>query len=359
MTSTTTLSKKAIRKAKVSSTAKSAAEVTSASDDAIVVQAKSKEPKKSKTNSIEIKIIDALKNTATSVIFMNLFTFHCTQNGVDPTLKTIMDNGATSNELLQLLQPTHNESVKNNDKIEGGESKSKILNKNYKISQYHHLEDYDYPVNKDSLYTLNSFYNQNIVTQLHQQSQQQDVHKNSNKLKEYVKDLYGIKLVPDTTVPIPKAVESEMKYKPQKIEFNTPTDLTNIDDKNYTVNIFNHPKRLNSNKELINDEEYELLYTVKFDKETNYPIISLLHSTGTSDTSLIPTLKCLMVPNKENMDKPKIIINSHSKEEQFKLIIDTGSNVSIINKRLISKEMRNHVHKTKSKINFPLLDVKE
>ncbi|KAM9971009.1 hypothetical protein ACTFIR_002874 [Dictyostelium discoideum] len=42
MTSTTTLSKKATRKAKVSSTAKRAAEVTSASGDAIVVQAKSK-----------------------------------------------------------------------------------------------------------------------------------------------------------------------------------------------------------------------------------------------------------------------------------------------------------------------------
>ncbi|KAM9962774.1 hypothetical protein ACTFIR_005691 [Dictyostelium discoideum] len=131
------------------------------------------------------------------------------------------------------------------------------LAKNYKISQYHHLEDYDFPVNKDSLYTLNSFYNQNIVTQLHQQ-------------------------IPDTTVPIPKAVESEMKYKPQKIEFYIPTELTNVDDKNYT--------RLNSNKELINDEEDEMLYTIKFDKETNKPIISLLHSAGTSDTSLIPTL---------------------------------------------------------------------
>ncbi|KAM9954971.1 hypothetical protein ACTFIW_000801 [Dictyostelium discoideum] len=150
-----------------------------------------------------------------------------------------------------------------------------------------------------------------------------------------------------------------MKYKPQKIEVNIPTELTNVDDKNYTVNIFNHPKRLNSNKELINDEEDELLYTIKFDKVTNKPIISLLHSTGTSDTSLIPTLKCLIVPNKENMDKPKIIINSHSKEEQFNLILDTGSNVSLINKRLISKEMRNHVHKTKAKINFPFIDVKE
>ncbi|KAM9960513.1 hypothetical protein ACTFIW_009655 [Dictyostelium discoideum] len=382
MTSTNTLSKKATRKAKVSSTAKRAAEVTSASDGAIAtprpteddddvyttestdvsdVEVKEKEPKKSKTNSIETKTIDALKNAATSVIFMNLFTIHCTQNGVDPTLKTIMDNGAASNELLQLdprllvpvktdyeaanikvvdaisnphhasynnvinpvylIHGTHEvqleylrsildsnilallkmvvpdwlqtdvaiklntqtditecreaitELVLNNadnrnhhdaqaEKIradtlpklqkgskvdsqkvrssfivyreskghclncgksnhKSGESKSKILNKTYKISQYHHLEDYDFPVNKDSLYTLNSFYNQNIVSQLYQQ-------------------------IPDTTVPIPKAVESEMKYKPQKIEFNIPTELTNVDDKNYTVNIFNHPKRLNS-----------------------------------------------------------------------------------------------------------------
>ncbi|KAM9954715.1 hypothetical protein ACTFIW_003315 [Dictyostelium discoideum] len=257
------------------------------------------------------------------------------------------------------VYPVSQSSKKQQGLDEGGESKSKILNKTYKISQYHHLEDYDFPVNKYSLHTLNSFYSQNIVKQLSQQSQQHDVHKNINKLKEYVKDLYGIKLVPDTTVPIPKAVESEMKYKPQKIEFNTPTELTNVDDKNYTVNIFNNPKRLNSNKKLINDEEDELLYTIKFDKETNKPIISLLHSTGTSDTSLIPTLKCLIVPNKENMDKPKIIINSHSKEEQFKLILDTGSNVSLINKRLISKEMKNQVHKTKAKINFPLLEVKE
>ncbi|KAM9954697.1 hypothetical protein ACTFIW_003297 [Dictyostelium discoideum] len=146
MTSTTTLSKKAI--------------LTSASDDAIVVQAKSKktphpteddydvyttestdvydvevkekESKKSKTNSIQTKTIDALKNAATAVISMNLFTIHYTQNGVDPTLKTIMDNGAASNELFQLLQPTHNESVKNNDKIEG-ETLKKLIHHNIKL----------------------------------------------------------------------------------------------------------------------------------------------------------------------------------------------------------------------------------
>ncbi|EAL73762.1 hypothetical protein DDB_G0267368 [Dictyostelium discoideum AX4] len=159
MSSTTTPSKKAIRKAKVSSTAKRATEVTTASDDAITVQVKSKKtlrptevddeiystestdvsdvevrekvPKKSKTNSIEAKTIDALKNAATAVIFMNLFTIHCSQNGVEPTLKTIMDNGAASNELFQLLQPTHNESVKNNDKIEG-ETLKKLIHRNFR-----------------------------------------------------------------------------------------------------------------------------------------------------------------------------------------------------------------------------------
>ncbi|KAM9998708.1 hypothetical protein ACTFIY_008369 [Dictyostelium cf. discoideum] len=576
--------KKAIRRAKESSTAKRAVDVPFASDDANTVpkdaeaskakskktirpievdddmyttestdesdvEVREKEPKKSKTNSIETKTIDALKNAATAVIFMNLFTVHCSQNGVDPTLKTLMDNGAASNELLQSLQPTHNESVKNNDRIEG-ETLKKLINRNFRsktlvsiktdyeaanikvvdaitnrncqsaqdviknieaimsynnvinpvylihgtaevqleylrsildsnilallkmvvpdwlqtdvaiklntqtditecreaitektssdslsnngekfpmkknhsvpnhnshnrisndaqadkiraailpelkgdskvnltkirnsflvyrftkgyclncgrsnhktsncrldpvdskvdpsVSQYHHLEDYDFQVNKDSLYTLNSFYNQNIVTQLHQQNQQHDVHKNINKLKEYVKDSYGIKLIPDTTVPIPIAVESKMNGKPQKIELNNLTELSKVKESNYIVNIFNHPKRSNSSKDLINDEEDELLYTIKFDNETNKPIVSLIHSTSKSDTALIPTLKCLIVPNRDNMDKPKIIINSHSKEEQFKLILYTGSN--------------NHVHKTKAKINFPLLDVKE
>ncbi|KAM9978267.1 hypothetical protein ACTFIY_011996 [Dictyostelium cf. discoideum] len=158
--------KKAIRRAKESFTAKRAADVPSASDDANTVpkdaeaskaklkktirptevddymyttestdesevEVREKEPKKSKTNSIETKTIDALKNTATAVIFMNLFTVHCSQNGVDPTLQTLMDNGAASNELLQSLQPTHNESVKNNDRIEGKTLK-KLINRNFR-----------------------------------------------------------------------------------------------------------------------------------------------------------------------------------------------------------------------------------
>ncbi|KAM9954353.1 hypothetical protein ACTFIW_003894 [Dictyostelium discoideum] len=59
---------------------------------------------------------------------MKLFTIHFTQNGVNQTLKTIMDNGAASNELLQ---PTHNESVKNNDKIEG-ETLKKLIHRNFR-----------------------------------------------------------------------------------------------------------------------------------------------------------------------------------------------------------------------------------
>ncbi|KAM9985591.1 hypothetical protein ACTFIZ_000211 [Dictyostelium cf. discoideum] len=87
--------------------------------------------KKSKLNSIESKTIDAMKNAATAVIFMNIFNLYCTQYRVDPSLKTIMDNGAASYELIQLLQPTHNESVKNNDKIEG-ETLNKLIVCNFR-----------------------------------------------------------------------------------------------------------------------------------------------------------------------------------------------------------------------------------
>ncbi|KAM9982652.1 hypothetical protein ACTFIZ_007186 [Dictyostelium cf. discoideum] len=87
--------------------------------------------KKSKLNSIESKTIDGMKNAATAVIFMNIFNLYCTQYRVDPSLKTIMDNGAASYELIQLLQPTHNESVKNNDKIEG-ETLNKLIARNFR-----------------------------------------------------------------------------------------------------------------------------------------------------------------------------------------------------------------------------------
>ncbi|KAM9954299.1 hypothetical protein ACTFIW_003840 [Dictyostelium discoideum] len=138
---------KSIRKAKVSSTAKRAAEVTSAYDGAIVVQAKSKKtPHPTKddddVNTTESTDVSDAENAATAVIFINLFTIHCTQNGVDPTLKTIMDNGAASNELFQLLQPTNNESVKNNDKIEC-ETLKKLIHHNFRsdfaITSYNNI----------------------------------------------------------------------------------------------------------------------------------------------------------------------------------------------------------------------------
>ncbi|KAM9985624.1 hypothetical protein ACTFIZ_000218 [Dictyostelium cf. discoideum] len=100
-----------------------------------------------------------------------------------------------------------------------------------------------------------------------------------------------------------------MKYKPKKIEFNTSTELPNVDDTNYIVNIFN-PKRNNSNKKVINDDEDELLYRV---------------NTSSSDPILIPKLKCLIVPNKENMNKPRIIFNSQTKEQQFKFILSNNN----------------------------------
>ncbi|KAM9974203.1 hypothetical protein ACTFIR_003919 [Dictyostelium discoideum] len=50
------------------------------STDVSQVEVKEKEPKKSKTNSIETKTIDSLKNTVTSVAFLNIFNIHCPHN---------------------------------------------------------------------------------------------------------------------------------------------------------------------------------------------------------------------------------------------------------------------------------------
>ncbi|KAM9983589.1 hypothetical protein ACTFIY_000294 [Dictyostelium cf. discoideum] len=121
--------KKTIRRAKESSTAKRAADVPSASDDANTVpkdaeaskakskktirptkvdddmyttestdesdvEVREKEPKKPKTNSIETKTIDALKNAATAVVkvshtysnvdlFQSLSIFDNLKNGKD------------------------------------------------------------------------------------------------------------------------------------------------------------------------------------------------------------------------------------------------------------------------------------
>ncbi|KAM9992176.1 hypothetical protein ACTFIZ_012860 [Dictyostelium cf. discoideum] len=238
-----------------------------------------------------------MKNAATAVIFMNIFNLYCTQYCVDPSLKTIMDNGAASYELIQFLQPTHNESVKNNDKIEG-ETLNKVIARNFRSKT-------TVPVKTDYEDT-----NTKMIEAY--------CNRNCNSVQDSIKNIEAIMSYSNVINPVYLIHGSA-----DKIEFNTSTELPNVDDSNYIVNIFN-PKRNNSDKKVINDDKDELLYTVKFDKETDKPIISLLHSTSSSDPILIPTLKCLIVPNKENMNKPRIIINSHTKEQQFKLILDTG-----------------------------------
>ncbi|KAM9981526.1 hypothetical protein ACTFIY_003849 [Dictyostelium cf. discoideum] len=85
---------------------------TTESTDEFDVEVREKEPKKSKTNSIETKTIDALKNAATAVIFMNLFTIHCSQN------------------------------VKNNDRIEG-ETLKKLINRNFRSTLVSIKTDYE------------------------------------------------------------------------------------------------------------------------------------------------------------------------------------------------------------------------
>ncbi|KAM9974192.1 hypothetical protein ACTFIR_003908 [Dictyostelium discoideum] len=255
MIPTTTLSKKAIHKAKESSTAKRASEVTSASDDATAVQAKSKktprpteddddvhttestdvsdvevkekEPKKSKTNSIETKTIDALKNAATSVIFMNLFTIHCTQNGVDPTLKTIMDNGAASNELLQ---PTHNESVKNNDKIEG-ETLKKLIHRNFRSKTLVSIKT-DYEAAKikvvDAISNRNCYSAQDVIKNIEAIMSYNNVinpvyliHGTHEFQLEYLRSILDSNILALLKMVVPDWLQTDVAIK-----LNTQTDIT-------------------------------------------------------------------------------------------------------------------------------------
>ncbi|KAM9974320.1 hypothetical protein ACTFIR_012841 [Dictyostelium discoideum] len=103
------------------------------------------------------KVSPPPNNSTTTVIFMNLFTIHCTQNGVDSTFKTIMDNGTASNRLFQLLQPTHNEQVKKNDKIEG-ETLKKLIHLADAISNRNCYSDQDVIKNR-SHYELQQYNN--------------------------------------------------------------------------------------------------------------------------------------------------------------------------------------------------------
>ncbi|KAM9954975.1 hypothetical protein ACTFIW_000805 [Dictyostelium discoideum] len=251
MSSTNTLSKKAIRKAKVSFTAKRDAEVIPASDDAIVVQAKSKKTHRpteddddSKTNSIETKTIDALKNAVTAVIFMNLFTIHCTQNGVDPTLKTIMDNGAASNELLQLLQllqPTHNESVKNNDKIEG-ETLKKLVHRNFRSKTLVPVKtDYEAANIKvvDVISNRNCYSAQDVIKNIEAIMSYTNVinqvyliHGTHEVQLEYLRSILDSNILALLKMVVPDWLKTDVAIK-----FNTQTDITEFtvrDDRPFT-----------------------------------------------------------------------------------------------------------------------------
>ncbi|KAM9995170.1 hypothetical protein ACTFIY_001359 [Dictyostelium cf. discoideum] len=223
--------KKAIRSAKESSTAKRAADVPSASDDANTVpkdakapkakskktirptevdddmyttestdeydvEAREKEPKKSKTNSIETKTIDALKNAATAVIFMNLFTVHCSQNGVDPPCR------------LLWTMPTHNESVKNNDRIEG-ETLKKLINRNFRSKTLVSIKtDYE----AANIKVVDAITNRNCQSA-------QDVIKNIEAIMSYNNVINPVYLIHGTA-------EVQLEYLRSILDTQPQTDIT-------------------------------------------------------------------------------------------------------------------------------------
>ncbi|KAM9997184.1 hypothetical protein ACTFIZ_007948 [Dictyostelium cf. discoideum] len=237
-----------------------------------------------------------MKNATTAVIFMNIFNLYCTQYRVDPPLNTIMDNGAASYELIQLLQPTHNESVKNNDKIDG-ETLNKHITRNFRsktivpvktdyeatnikvieayynrncnsakdsiknfgaIMSYSNIKAEMWPIlknaNKNKV-DLNKIYNgyivfrknknlclncgysnhqtekcrvdpvnsKNISNELIKQTQQQDVHKNINKLKEYIDLIFFIVCNIEITHSDPR-----QRYTQQSLVIKYHVDLEQI-----------------------------------------------------------------------------------------------------------------------------------
>ncbi|KAK5583357.1 hypothetical protein RB653_004949 [Dictyostelium firmibasis] len=59
------------------------------------------------------------------------------------------------------------------------------------------------------------------------------------------------------------------------------------------------------------------------------------------------------------MNKPRLILDPKKVNETIKVILDTGSNISLINRKLLTEEMKSMIHNSKDIVEFPLLSIKE
>ncbi|KAK5574360.1 hypothetical protein RB653_010668 [Dictyostelium firmibasis] len=59
------------------------------------------------------------------------------------------------------------------------------------------------------------------------------------------------------------------------------------------------------------------------------------------------------------MNKPRLILDPKKVNETIKVILDTGSNISLINRKLLTEEMKSMIHNSKDIVEFPLLGIKE
>ncbi|EGC35166.1 hypothetical protein DICPUDRAFT_15082, partial [Dictyostelium purpureum] len=136
---------------------------------------------------------------------------------------------------------------------------------------------------------------------------------------------------------------------------------TNNLDINPLKNIFN---QLNDNKFDFNDiktenDEDEQIFEVLLN--TSKPVIKMIKNTNINSSKyiLLPTLNGVMIEDKDNMNKPRLIINPKFCKSPSKVIIDTGSSVSLINRKHLSSNMKDNIQNLKTKIKFPLLNVEE
>ncbi|KAK5581715.1 hypothetical protein RB653_001752 [Dictyostelium firmibasis] len=81
-------------------------------------------------------------------------------------------------------------------------------------------------------------------------------------------------------------------------------------------------------------------------------------SIGNKDI-MIPIVKGIMIENRNNMNKPRLILDPKKVNETIKVILDTGSNISLINRKLLTEEMKSMIHNSKDIVEFPLLGIKE
>ncbi|KAK5576874.1 hypothetical protein RB653_001811 [Dictyostelium firmibasis] len=218
-------------------------------------------------------------------------------------------------------------------------------------------KDHDQLNDHDSLKKLEDIYFN--LKHSNNESENDDPNKGQNKIKKFLQKVYEVKLKHNEEIEIPSKVKIE---KPIKIINKEIDNKIKDNNKNYIVNLFNQLKETNFNFDSIKrkgEEKVKEIYEIRFN-ENKKPLITMVanSSIGNKDI-MIPIVKGIMIENKNNMNKPRLILDPKKVNETIKVILDTGSNISLINRKLLTEEMKSMIHNSKDIVEFPLLGIKE